>query len=172
MPSMHVASRYDYIERSVDAYVREHIQTDMGLTVFYRYQNAPSVDSIRPDQYMFASLSILGQIRPTDSSKGRLMMYTEASLDLNVFQKSDAIGTGEINRYSLIVLATNIMNKFEPPSAIPIRDYGTVGNPVSGHISIVDRPRFFHARVPDELPLHQITITVPLVYNSIVEHNN
>lgn len=163
-------SRPDYLMRSCDAYVRTHVQTALGVTVYYEYQSVPSAINL-PNQFVISTLVPLGPVQGMrHTHDDGVSQYTEAELVFNVMERSDITGTATVNRYTLNALVANIMNKFTPLSAIPVLDYATIGNPQAGVMRIDGQLRRIPVATPDPDALRQVNVIVPLTYHSVVTH--
>lgn len=167
MPALEAGSRDDYIIRSVDAWVRAAIEVGLSQRVYYQYQHIPAVN-FQPVRWVVSTLLILGPIASTRYDGGnRFSEWTEAMLIFNCYEKSDAANRAETNRYSLIGLATQIKGLFSRNVAIPVYDYGTVGEPLAGSLRVHGTSSVASAETPDDSAIRQINVQVPLRYHAV-----
>ena len=154
-------SKYDNIAKSVDLFVETNIQTGLSVKVYYEYQHVPAAIS-QPAQWVVATLLGLGQtsgwLAAGSSSHSAMMDY---ALDFNCYEKSDS-GLSEINRYTLINLATSIADIFHATRIIPVYDYDTGGNPQDGGLTVVDMPYPIPRRGLESSGVRQIDVRVSL----------
>lgn len=159
MPTLEAASRYDNIEKSVNAFIDTNVATGLSLTVHYAGQTA--LDTI-PSQW--AEVSYIYGIPVDDvrrSDSGGLSHWVEDIININVFEKMDS-GTGRVNLYSMTTLLDNIREIFDVGAAIPVYDYNTGGNPQAGALMVWQKPgvQMLPNGLRNDIGIKQANITV------------
>jgi hypothetical protein len=161
MPTVEAGSRQENIARSVDAYIRTHIEVGLSTTVYYENQYVPT-SVIRPSYWIEPTLNYLGQVSQLSRKGSGFQAWVNYALDFNIIEQTDAIGVAQVNRYALRRLATDVSEVFEVGVVVPIFDYDTVGSPWAGGLSVNEKPQIVAAQTPDDQVVRQIDVRVTL----------
>lgn len=165
MPTLEAGSKFSNITKSVNAYVRTHLVTGLGYTVYYAGQDR--VGSL-PARWVEADLipgsGLAGVMAASDEG---LSTWVECFLNFNCYEQMET-GIGTSNLYSLITMVERIRERFLVGSAIDIKNYDTAGAPWAGSLMVWERPDITEVPIAPDSGIKQINISVPLRYHEVI----
>lgn len=165
MPTLEAGSKLNNITKSVNAYVKTHLATGLGYTVYYAGQDR--VGSL-PAKWVEADLVPGSGIAALMAAPGAgLSTWVECFLNLNCYERMET-GLGTSNLYSLITMAETIRGRFLVGAGIDVKDYDTSGNPWAGAMMVWERPELTEVPVAPDAGIKQINISVPLRYHEVI----
>lgn len=166
MPTLEAGSRLDNITKSINVFVQSQIVTGLGHKVFYMGQDR--LDTL-PTRWVEADFIPGAGIEVIMSAPGGgVSTWTECFLNINCFEQMET-GIGTPNLYALITMVETIRQKFLIGTGIPIRDYGTAGNPVAGALMVWERPNVTEVPIVPDAGIKQINISVPFRYHEVIQ---
>jgi len=166
MATLEAGSRIDNQEKSVNDYIKTHLVTGLGLTVYYVGEQRDDDDPL-PVMWVDADIIQGSPVRPVNHAPGlKLEVYRESFLNLNCFRiENPALYRRDI--YALSTMADNVRELFEVGTVIPVYDYDTVGKPWAGALTIESSPEIRRIEVPSEDQVSQINISISLMHHSV-----
>jgi hypothetical protein len=121
-------AKHSNIETSLTVWLRAQLVTGAGLTMFL--PDEPPTP--RPAQWVHVDY-LLGLRHEFGGTVGsRFGGVAHGLLQLSLCVKRDAI----TNLYAMARLHDTVMAFLQPGQAIPLRDFGTSGGPLLGHIEV------------------------------------
>jgi hypothetical protein len=166
MAILEAGSRLDNISKSINAFVRQEITTELAYPVYYMGQDRLGALPIRWVEADFIPASAIDMVMAAPG--GGLSTWTECFLNMNCFEQTET-GIGTSNLYSLITMVETIRQKFLVTTAIPVRDYGTSGNPQVAVLMVWERPSVTEVPIVPDAGIKQTNISVPMRYHEITQ---
>ena len=164
MATLEAGSRYDNQVKSINTYIDAQLRTGLGLSVYYEDQDRVGA---LPADWVEIDLTFGGQRRPVNTAPGeKLEVYTEFVVNINCFREQAQYAASD-TVYTLYTMVTNIKQLFEIGTVIPVYDYGTVGNPWAGRMTVEESPRVQELSNEDDEALKQVNISVTLMHHSV-----
>jgi hypothetical protein len=163
MPTIQAEARYDNIMRSLNVYTQSAIVTGLGVPVYFMGQERFGT---LPPKWVESDFIYGGQVSEIDHGpNGTIGAVTECYLNLNVFMV-EQVGLQKIGIYAMPTLVTDIVERFDVPVEIPVRDYEAVGTPIVGSLRVWEKPRPQMIGTAPDSGIRQTNVSVLLRYHS------
>lgn len=162
MPTIEAASRPDNIIKSLNAYIITEIVGSLEIPVYFMGQERFD----EPPKWVESDFIYPLQVTMLDRGpNGSIGAQAECYLNLNVFLR-DHDGLQPIGIYEMPTLITNIVERFDIPTEIPVRDYLAVGTPIIGSLRVHEKPRAQMIGTAPDSGVMQANVSVLLRYHS------
>ena len=163
MPTIEAASRYDNILKSLDAYTKAQIVDALSVPVYFMGQDRFGT---LPSKWVECDFIFGSQVRPLDHGPNdSIGAVVECYLNLNLFLVVQS-GIGAVGIYEMPTFVTDVLERFDVPVEIPVRDYGDVDTPIVGSLRVHEKPRPQMIGAAPDSGISQANISVLLRYHS------
>jgi hypothetical protein len=166
MPVTHVGSRQDNIEKSVNAYTKTKLDS-ISVPVFFTDQERFGA---LPPKWVECDFIWAGQISMLDHGPNLTIgAVAEFYLNLGVFLKEQD-GLQTIGIYVLPTLVAEIVQFYDVPVEILVRDYLAVGTPIVGNLTVSEKVKTQRVPTAPDSGIRHANISVRMRYQAFTSY--